>query len=196
MKVNIIFFGLLFYVANFTKLFAKTFELSFSQKIKSQLTNRERVSIGKLIYQYPKKIRLDFNDLLIVSNGEKSWYYTKPFQKGEEGTLEVIDRKKNESDPLSFIFDTVYEGKSPTKEVTYAQVGKKILMNFTGSSIQKYSLQNVELVFKEAGLKFQDLTSLHLIKNDGQKVDISLESRSIAPKIGPETFVFDLKSKN
>ena len=76
---------------------AKTLEAQFSQHDEVKLTGTTKDSSGVLMIRHPDQFRwetLKPEKNLLVSDGKKFWFYTPPFEEGENG--QVLERKTSE----------------------------------------------------------------------------------------------------
>ncbi|OFZ55404.1 MAG: outer membrane lipoprotein carrier protein LolA [Bdellovibrionales bacterium RIFOXYC1_FULL_54_43] len=76
---------------------ATTLEADFSQINVLSALKRTKTSSGHIQFKRPNKIRwetLKPDPNLLVSDGKKFWFYTPPFDEGEQG--QVIEKKTSE----------------------------------------------------------------------------------------------------
>lgn len=108
------------------------FSVDFSQEI-----NGKTVMSGKLAYKKENQLRLEFKNLMIVSDGITNWNYNKKEKK-------VIISSYDEEDaslfsPKKFVFD--YPNRCKVKEIKEA--GKSVVVLLPGSSFNDFKQAKV-----------------------------------------------------
>jgi len=108
------------------------FSVDFSQEINGKI-----LMTGKLFYKKENQLRLEFKNLMIVSNGIANWNYNKKEKK-------VIISSYDEADaslfsPKKFVFD--YPNQCKVKEVN--EEGKNVIVLIPGSSSKDFKQAKV-----------------------------------------------------
>ena len=166
-----------------------SFQLGFTQVFKSSITGKDKKSEGTLSYVYPSKIHLKVNppnEVIFVSNGVKSWYYTPPFIEGEKGELIIQDNKKQN---LSKLFDAFKMGLVTNKLYSVSVVNSKTLLSFNKKAKNQYGIAKVEMTAKDKTIvAFSDVSLMH-IEYDNNKI-VELQFNSLDQNIKPMDSLF------
>lgn len=151
------------------------FSVDFSREINGKI-----LMTGKLFYQKGNKLRLEFKNLMIISDGTTNWNYNKKEKK-------VIISSYDEADaslfsPKKFVFD--YPDKCKVKEVK--EGGKTFLLLKPGSS---------EIDFKQAKVyptTDNTLEKVVVTGNDGNIIIFHFSNFRGNQKFGKEKFSFQI----
>jgi outer membrane lipoprotein carrier protein len=165
---------------------AKTLEADFTQKEESKLTGAKKESSGVLMIQHPNQFRwetLKPDKNLLVSDGNKFWFYTPPFEAGERG--QVIERKTTEVQ--SELANAILSGAfSKVRGVTISKISptKFLLTPAEGTA---GSVKTAEIEIDSSKSVIQKLRLEHL---GGNKTEISLGNVKLAGKMNEAYFKF------
>lgn len=164
------------------------FKLTFEQKYKSKISNRDKVSKGTLIYSYPKKIFIEIekpDPVTFVSNGTKSWYYRPPFMESEPG--EVIVNQGGESlNLLATFFDSLQKGFEKNEVFEVKKIDKIVELSFRSDYRKKVKVKNATLVFSDKSYDMSKIQKMTLIYENDEKGEFSIAKY--------ETFSVDKKT--
>ncbi|MBK24021.1 MAG: hypothetical protein CME70_08480 [Halobacteriovorax sp.] len=157
-----------------------SFQADFQQVHKSSITGKEKKSKGSLGYKFPGHIRFETtypDNIVFVSNPDKTWYYTAPFMEGEPGELTVSKSNKNS---LVKFFDLLKRGLKSNKMYTVKSNKTGVLLSFTKKSKVELGLNSAQLNFK-GPVAFKNITEVILSKTD--KTKVKLELKQVKPEI-------------
>jgi len=187
-------------VANSKKDFVpSSFRVKFEQSFKSTISGKLNKSQGQLGYRYPGQFRFEVfspDKSIFVSNGKKSWYYTPPFDKDEEG--EVVE--KNDPGPfLPEFFDALKKGLKSGSIFTVEKKKDFYLITFSKDFSKKIGKSSTKLFFstsnptdisslKEMVIVGTDNSEVHLVLSDFDEQPGSIESDFVF-KIPPKTHI-------
>ena len=129
----------------------KNFSATFGKTHKSLVGKSGGIkSRGAIEYSYPSKLKIDQTapvDSLLITNGKKTWFYSKPFDpKLEKGEVVVEESSKN---LLAGFFDALRKGLVNNKAYSVKKVGKQKEVHY-------------ELTFSKAYEKLFNLSKVHL----------------------------------
>ncbi len=165
---------------------AKTLEADFTQKDESKLTGAKKESSGILMIQHPNQFRwetLKPDKNLLVSDGNKFWFYTPPFEAGERG--QVIERRTTEVQ--SELANAILSGsfsKVHGVAITKISPTKFLLTPAEGTA---GSVKTAELEIDPAKNIIQKLRLEH---QGGNRTEISLGNVKLAEKMNEAYFKF------
>lgn len=168
----------------------KTFEANFVKKEKAILSGKIIKSEGELFYQYPSRIRLEFqgNDKSIfVSNPFKTFYYKPPIFEGVPGELTI---NKSNNYPLSKFFDSLRSGLKSNELYSVEQSSNKLNIIFTKKGITDLKILTAELIFKK-GIAFSDLEKLQIELDNKKILNFELNKIKINTKLDKTLFNFE-----
>lgn len=173
MKNIILLFGFFYQV---TTLASQDFKILFEQKYKSKISNREKKSLGLLIYSFPQKIRIEIekpDPVTFVSNGEKSWYYRPPFIEGEPG--EVIVNQGGESlNLLATFFDSIQSGFDKTKIFDVKKSEQTVDLTIKPDYRKKVKIKNAKLIFSDKTYALSKIQKMVLTYDNDEKGDFTI----------------------
>ncbi len=168
----------------------KTFEANFVKKEKAILSGKTIKSEGELYYQYPSRIRLEFqgNDKSVfVSNPFKTFYYKPPIFEGVPGELTV---NKSNNYPLSKFFDSLRSGLKSNELYSVKKSQNKLNIKFTKKGILELKILSAELTFKKS-LIFLELEKLQIELDNNKKLNFELNKIKVNPKLDKNLFTFE-----
>lgn len=153
----------------------ESFKAEFNQVHKSSISGKEKKSKGSLDYKYPGHIRFETthpDNIVFVSNPDKTWYYTAPFMEGEPGELTVSKSNKNS---LVAFFDLLKRGLTSNKMYKVFKNEKGHLLKFSDKNKKDLGLISAQLMFKGKGADFKNLNEVILEKTDKTQVRLLLD---------------------
>lgn len=191
MRIYIISFLLLSSFSLFAKksFVPRTFKAEFVKKEKALLSGKDLKSGGKIFYQYPSRIRLEFegsDKSIFVSNPFKTYYYKPPPFEGVPGELTI---NKSNNYPLSKFFDTLRSGLTSNDLYKVKKKSKSIAITFTEKGSKELKILNAELFFKK-DLLFNELEKVQITLDSEKKLNFEFASISMNPKFDKNLFIF------
>lgn len=167
-----------------------SFETKFIQTHINSISGKTKQSEGELKYKYPGRIRFEVvkpDQVVFVSNLERSWFYTPPVMEGEPGDVTI---SKSSDNPLLKFLDTLKGGLKNSKSYRVQNpTPNTVIVFFNEKSQKEVGLKEAKLTFSK-GEEFKDLKNLHLTYPDGKIVQFELRDLNIKPKLNDETFIF------
>ena len=170
--------GYYVYARPVSKFLPGSFKAEFHQIHKSSITGKEKKSKGSLDYKYPSHIRFETtypDNIVFVSNPEKTWYYTAPFMEGEPGELTVSKSNRNS---LVKFFDLLKKGLRTNKMYSVTKNKKGNLIKFNEKNKRDMGITSAQLSFQGAS-DFKNISEVHLIKTD--KTQVHLQFKKVQP---------------
>lgn len=148
MKFKLVVAFLFFTLDVQAQFLPKTFEADILQSYTSSMSKKERITKGKISYQFPSRLYFEVlgdEPVTYVSNPEKSWVYNPPFIEGEEG---VVRESESTRHSFSKFFDTLSKGLADNELYTVKKEEKKAVLTFHEKVAEQISLASAELFFK------------------------------------------------
>lgn len=168
----------------------KTFEAKFTKKEKALLSGKELKSEGEIFYQYPSRIRLQFegkDKSVFVSNPFKTFYYKPPIFEGVPGELTV---NKSSSYPLSKFFDSLRKGLDSNELYKVEKKQKSLEIIFSKKGVAELKIKSAQLTFSK-DLNFSQLKDLLIELPDNKKLNFQFDSIKMNPKLDKNLFTFE-----
>ena len=166
------------------------FHADFEQVTVSIVTGKEQVSSGVIDYQYPSNLRLKIekpDPLLLVSNGQKTWFYRPPFMEGEREELTVKDSGKSE---VTQFFDILKNGLVNNQWYQVEKKQTQVHLLFSKSAKEKIGLEKAEISFKSAEQVFGHISSIVVVPSNKKKFELRFSTMELAPVFPKNHFVF------
>jgi len=165
---------------------AKTLEAKFNQTNWVAMTEVKNDSNGVITIEHPGKFRwetLNPDKNLLVTDGNKFWFYTPPFEKGDRG--QVIEKKTNEvqSELANLLLSGAF---SKVKDLKIEKVSEKIYQ----LTPKEGSAGTVKTAQIEINPKKSLIEKIHLEHEGGNKVDIELKDIKLGQKYDAAFFRF------
>jgi outer membrane lipoprotein-sorting protein len=188
--------GLLLFLLSLNLQASKTFlppsfTADLEQSHKSSISGKIKSSKGKIFFQDPSKLRIEFaepNQTVFVSNKTKTWYYRAPLIQGEKGELRIEEKGNTE---LSKFFDLIKKGLGSNDQYDVVGKGKVQTLVFKETTAKQVGFLEAELVFKnEKDQSFADVESMKIKKLDGQSIDLKFNKLDIGSPLKSDLFQF------
>ncbi len=173
-----------------------SFSAKFEQVYLSKLKGKVKKGTGKLDYYYPSRVKFETetpSHVLFVSNGEKNWYYTFPFIKGEKGELTTGSAKEGNFH-LVKLFDRLKADLKTNEFFSVTENGEKVELIFTSLGLEKIGIKKALLIFKNSSKKFESLTKIEFQLADDKKSELQL--KEIKSKVEFDSNYFNFKEPN
>lgn len=168
---------------------AGSIEAQFDQTTESATLQRKKHSSGTIVIKTPNKIRWETktpDKNLLISDGNKFWFYTPPFAEGENGQL--IERKG--SDVRSGLASTLMTGSfTAAQRKNKMKIIEKSPSEFTLIP-KKGSAGTVDQASIYVDLNEKLITRVKLIHADGNIADISLSKIELGKPTEDNIFSF------
>ena len=199
-----VFITLLFFIifviseAHSKSFVPNSFSANFEERILKASIGKESKSIGKMDYKFPGNIRYEVtnpNPMLLVVNTTKSWLYTPPFIKGEEGQVTI---QKSSNLPITKFLDALKGGLEGNKVFTTKYEGKDLKLTFNPDMQKETSIKMVTLhATKEAKSieTLKEFENIAILKMDGQVSNIKLMEMKEDVSFDAGHFVFSVPEK-
>lgn len=168
----------------------KSFEAQIEQEQKSSLSQTVRKSQGQMFYRYPAQMRLEIkgsDEVIFVTNGKRTWYYTGPFVEEEPGELTISDDGPN---VMTKFFDSFSQGLVSNELYKVEKTPKKANVVFSEQMVKDLGIKSAEFLFKDESYQFSKLDRINLLQEDGREIGISLKKLETDKTIDPSTFTF------
>ena len=165
---------------------AATLRASFTQINEVASLKTTKTTSGVIMVKRPDKLRWETqhpDTNLLVSDGQKFWFYTPPFDEGEHG--QVIERRTNEIN--SKLANALLSGRfSVARDMKIRQDGPShfVLTPKAGTS---GTVKQAEI---EINLEMKLIFKVVLAHQGGNRSEITLDNIEIGKAIGDELFVF------
>lgn len=175
--------------ARTTNFLPKSFNADFSQVIKSSISGKEKKMKGKIEYQYPGHLWFEAthpNKIIFVSNPEKSWYYTAPWDDEVPGELTISKTNKNS---LVKFFDLLKKGMKSNKNYSVTKKDQGIDLVLNKKNQKEIGIRSAYIEFK-GEQSFIKISKVILTKNEGSKVRLDLNEIKINPNFKKDHFIF------
>ncbi len=168
----------------------KSFKADFSNTYTSQVSGKEKTSVGNLSFMAPKSIRFEItkpDQILFISNDKKSWYYNPPAIPGEPGELKV-----GKPDPYQLLefFKALENGLASGKNFDAKNETGKSLLKFKKHFSDKFKMAEAELAFTGPST-FTNITDLKIIYTDGKKIQIKFSQIATDVSLQQKDFQFE-----
>lgn len=168
-----------------------SFETQFTQMYISAKSGSEKKSTGVLQYKYPGRIYFEVKEpdqVLFISNLERSWYYTPPPIPGESGEVTI---SKSTDNPLLKFLDSLKSGLKNGKLYNVVEEKNKIQLTFHEQPRKDIGINQAQMIFGKS-VSFQELKELILTYPSGKKVSFKLSKINTKPSFQDESFVFKI----
>jgi outer membrane lipoprotein-sorting protein len=172
--------------------FSSTFEES-----SVSYTGKEIKNLGKIDYQYPGNIRLEYTSAspsTIVVNPNQTWYYTPKFDEKE--LAQVTIKQSGEFYLIKFL-DAIKDDITSSKIFEPKYDGKELIFHFNQDQ-KDLSLKQVILHGKKEAKtidKMEDFEKMTLVHADGKKVSLRFLELKENVKFPESHFVFKVPPK-
>lgn len=168
---------------------SKTLEADFSQIEDTVATGRKKPSSGKIAIKRPNKLRwetLKPDPNLLVSDGRTFWFYTPPFDEGEQGQL--VERKSSEvnSKILNALLTGTFSAAQKTSGVQVAQL-KPDEFEFKFKRGTAGTIERAILTVDPSKKLIEKAVLLH---KGGNRTEISLSNIHLGGELADELFRF------
>lgn len=168
----------------------KSFEAKIEQEQKSSLSGTTRKSQGQMFYRYPGQMRFEIkgtDEVVFVTNGKRTWYYTGPFVEEEPGELTISDEGPN---VLTKFFDSFSRGLVTNDLYTVKKEASLALVEFSKNMQSELGVKTATFSFKSKKLDFSEIQKITLVQEDQREIVIHLKNLSIDKKIDQSIFQF------
>lgn len=165
---------------------ASTLSASFTQTTENPELGQKKVSSGKIYVKRPSEFRWETEKPdanLLVSNGKKVWYYTPPFEAGENG--QFVER--NYSEVQTRLLNALLSGSfSVTRDMKIRPSGKE---NFILTP-KKGTAGSVTQATIHVDPTTQLIQKVVLAHRGGNKTEIQLTQIQLGEKLKDDLFSF------
>lgn len=165
---------------------AKTLEAKFTQTQEVKLTGTKKESSGVVTLQIPSHFRwetLSPDKNLLVSDGNKFWFYTPPFAAGERGQL----LEKKTSDVQSELASVLLSGNfSRIKNVKIKRKSKTVFQLIPHAGVAG----SVKLAEIEISPKDSVIERVLLEHEGGNRAEVRLKEVKLGAVVDPGMFRF------
>jgi len=168
-----------------------SFEAQFTQIYISAKSGAEKKSTGVLQYKYPGRIYFEVKEpdqVLFISNLERSWYYTPHPIPGESGEVTI---SKSTDNPLLKFLDSLKSGLKNGKLYNVVEEKNKVQLTFHEQPRKDIGINQAQMFFGKA-INFSDLQELLLVYPSGKRVTFKLTKINTKPAFKDESFVFKI----
>lgn len=176
-----------------TSFLPKTFEAQFVKEEKSVLSGKILKSQGKIIYQYPGRIRMEStgNDKTIfVSNPFETYFYTPPAFEDVPGEL-TINKTKNV--PISKFFDSLEKGLKSNSIYTVEVKKEHVYLGFTKVGVEEMKILSAKLFF-DGKKEFSYLKKVEITLDNQKSMLFNFDHIKENSKFSKNTFEFKAPS--
>ena len=166
-----------------------SFVADFEQSHKSIIKGETKKSSGTLEYKYPGNIRLEIkkpDNIIFVSNTNKSWYYVAPFMDDEPGECTV---KASSEMPLLKLLDVLQKGLVNNEYFKVERNKELVTLAFVRE--KQFGLKQARLKFS-SGENFSALKGIELVHSDDKVVSLILSNVRSNASISRNRFVFEI----
>lgn len=168
----------------------KSFSTNYTQEYKSKLSRKIKKSHGKFDYKYPGNIKFTQSrpsELVVTSNKKKTWIYTPPFDKGDQGQVTI----GSGGDSLSKFFDLLTSGIKSNKGFEAIESKNSTSLVPNKELAKELGIKNVEFIFK--GKKsFSLIDKIKLTYTDKRVVTLILNEINTKTKFNKDYFTFSI----
>ncbi|MCM2276982.1 MAG: outer membrane lipoprotein chaperone LolA [Oligoflexia bacterium] len=167
---------------------AGTFSARFSQINESATLKTRKTSSGTLLVKRPDKVRWETlapDRNLLVSDGRKFWFYTPPFDEGENG--QVVEKKS--SAVKSKLAQALLSGSfSAARDLKVKKAGDRefVLVPKAGTA---GSVKEARVFVNPAEKLIQKVILLH---RDGNRSEITLSEIELGKPLEDRLFTFQI----
>ncbi len=172
-----------------TSFLPKTFEAQFVKEEKSVLSGKTLKSQGKIVYQYPGRIRMEStgNDKTVfVSNPFDTYFYTPPVFEDVPGEL-TINKTKNV--PISKFFDSLEKGLKTNPIYTVEDKKKYIYLSFAKTGVEEMKILSAKLFF-DGKNEFSHLKKVEITLDNQKNMQFNFDHIKVNATITKNTFEF------
>ncbi len=172
-----------------TSFLPKTFEASFIKEEKSVLSGKTLKSQGKIIYQYPGRIRMESTGnekTVFVSNPFDTYFYTPPVFDDVPGELTI---NKTKSVPISKFFDSLEKGLKTNAIYNVTDATDHVVLDFTKEGKEEMKILAAKLFFDGQKL-FSHLKKVEITLDNQKNLVINLDHIKTNTEISKNTFEF------
>lgn len=174
-------------------LLPSSFKATFEQRLKSEITGKEKVSSGEIYYEFPTHLRFEIKEpdpVTLVVTPEKTWYYTAPFVSGEPGELII---KKSSKSPVVYFFDELHKG-SESSLYKSEKGDKRLLLKFSEKGQKETGVLSAEISY-QGETKFENIQEVLITHTDKKNVRLSFKERTSNLKFDAAVFNFVIPPK-
>ncbi len=176
-----------------TSFLPKTFEAKFVKEEKSVLSGKTLKSQGKIIYQYPGRIRMEStgNDKTVfVSNPFETYFYTPPVFEDVPGELTV---NKTKNVPISKFFDSLEKGLKSNSIYKVEDKNKFVYLGFTKAGVEEMKILSAKLYF-DGKKEFSHLKKAEITLDNQKNMLFNFDHIKVNTTITKNTFEFKAPS--
>jgi len=175
-----------------------SFSVDYEEISVSSATGKEKKSLGKIDYQYPKHIRAEVlspDPSTFVANPTTSWHYTPPFIEGEEGQVKV---QKADQLPMTKFLDALKNGNKSNSSYSVSFSGKQMILTFSEALKKQLSMKQAILVSEgeaSQAASLGDYKELLLEPNTGKRTRMKFISFRTGVSFAADHFTFRVPPK-
>ncbi|MCY4643156.1 MAG: outer-membrane lipoprotein carrier protein LolA [Bacteriovoracales bacterium] len=171
------------------------FEITFTKELQSIL-KKKKESKGKMIYQYPNKIRIEQDrpfKTMYISNGQKAWLYSAPLDpRKEKGEVTILNPREI---PITKIFTWLRKGPESNKIYKVSKKANVLTLTFHQKSRKRYQIEFVKVEMNHSKTDdFNQIKSL-IIKTENSTERYKITAINPSPKIPSGYFDFKITEK-
>ena len=170
----------------------QNFHVQILQEYESALPGgAKRTSEGSISYQYPGNIRFEIDapdQIILVSNGKKTWYYTAAAFEGEPGELHISPAQNT---GLSSFFDALKHGLQDNLSYTVQLTSKQASLSFVEKMAEEIDIKKALIKFKNKNKSFQDISRVELTYLDGHQTAFEFKNIKTSKTFKADTFKFE-----
>lgn len=142
-------------------------------------------------YKSPNRLYFKINspdEVVYVTDGQKTYYYTAPFIDGEAGELTIQDSSEN---VLARFFSSLKQGLKDGPEYTVEQIDEqKTKVSFKEAMKKEIGIDWASFTFKNKKRDFQQLDKIFLQQDDGTQLTLNLKDLKTNLELDDQVFKF------
>jgi len=197
--LKIVIFSFSFLIINFSAFadfIPTSFTARFEQVYLSKLKGKVKKGTGKIDYHYPSRVRFETetpSHVLFMSNGEKNWYYTYPFIKGEKGELTTSSAGEGNFH-LVKLFDRMKADLKSNELFQVTEEKMNTVLNFSSLGLEKIGIKKATLYFSSSSKTFENLSKIEFQLSDDKKSELHL--KELKTKVNFDSNHFNFNGTN
>jgi outer membrane lipoprotein carrier protein len=167
---------------------AATLEATFTQVNEVASMNRKKTSSGLIWLKRPDKFRWQTNEPepnLLVSNGAKFWFYTPPFDEGDNGQVIIKKSSEVQTDLARALLAGSF---SAAKDITTITAKKDNVFTVVPHEGSAGTVKEAEVVIDASKKTIEKVTLVH---EGGNRSEIKLSQITLGKKLDDTMFKFD-----
>lgn len=170
-----------------------SFHIKLLQQYESAIPGApKRENPGAIFYQYPGKLKFEItgsNALQLITNGEKTWYYTPPAIEGTPGELNI---SKGPQSQLSTLFDLLRKGMNSNESYQVENLSQnEVRLNFSSQVAEEIDIKQVQIVFSDPSKRFSNIQKIDIYYLDDHQTTFIFQKISKNPTLLNNFFKFE-----